>query len=87
MSNETPIASDDERRQPESQQVIPGARREVTLTLDEVASVLKISVPTVKKLIREGALYAIRVTPRNVRVMEVELGEFMRRNRIRSVPN
>jgi excisionase family DNA binding protein len=54
-----------------------GGGRELTLTLREVAEVLKVDVRTVKKLIRTQALFAIRVSPRNTRVTERALTAFL----------
>jgi excisionase family DNA binding protein len=64
-------------RRPEAQHVIPGGRRELTLTLQEVATVLKCDVRTVKALIRKQALRAIRISPRLTRVTERALGEYL----------
>lgn len=63
--------------------VRPGGRRELTLKLTEVATILRCDVRTVKKLIRTQALGAVRVSERNTRVTERELGRFLNE---RSVP-
>lgn len=66
-----------DRRDPARQAPRPGGNRELTLTLPEVANVLRINVRKVKMLIREGYLRAIRISPRCVRVTERALGEFL----------
>jgi excisionase family DNA binding protein len=71
------MATHDDRRDPAQQQVLPGGKREWTMTLPEVAAVLKVSVGMVKKLIRQGALRATRISPRVIRVTERALGEFL----------
>ena len=68
---------DPERRDPSRQGIVLGGRRELILTLSEVADILKCDVRTVKKLIRDGALFAIRVSPRITRVTERALGEYL----------
>jgi len=55
----------------------PDGRQEHTLTLPEVAAVLKVTVRTVRKLIQNGELRAIRVSPRVTRVTERALEEFI----------
>ena len=71
----TPRPGPDRRAHPPT--VRPGGGRELTLTLREVAEVLKVDVRTIKKLIRTQALTALRVSPRNTRVTERALAEFL----------
>jgi excisionase family DNA binding protein len=59
------------------ERVEPGGRREYTMTLHEVAAILKTDVRKIKMLIREGHLRAIRISPKVVRVTERALGEFL----------
>jgi excisionase family DNA binding protein len=70
-----PRPGPDRRQAPPT--VRPGGSRELTLTLREVADVLKVDVRTIKKLIRSQALVAIRVSPRNTRVTERALAAFL----------
>jgi excisionase family DNA binding protein len=74
-----PMADDPppDRRDPAVQHVQPGGRREWTLTLREVAQILRTDVRKVKLLIREGHLRAIRISPKVVRITERALGEFL----------
>ena len=46
------------------------------LTLEEVAQILRVSIPTVRKLIREGRLKSFRVGAQ-VRIRRDELEKYM----------
>jgi excisionase family DNA binding protein len=70
-------APETDRRNAARQNIRPGGRRELTLTLDEVADVLRCDVRTVRKLIRTQALCAIRISPRVTRITERALGEYL----------
>lgn len=54
------------------------------LSINEVAERLSVSRDVVSGLVRDGELPALRVGPRLVRINEMDLSSFVRRNMVRS---
>lgn len=53
---------------------------QVLFTINETAALLKVSRPTVYKLIEEGKIEAVRITPNRQRVTKASLDGFLQPN-------
>lgn len=55
---------------------------QVLYTINETAAILKVSRPTVYKLIEDRKIEAIRITPQRQRITKASLDSFLQANTI-----
>jgi excisionase family DNA binding protein len=58
------------------------SEHEYYYSIREVAEILRLSIPSVHRLINAGKLGANKVSERRTRVSEKDLNEFLRRTRV-----
>ena len=67
-----------------SQQTTADAKAELEdhlLTITEAAKYLRVSVPTIRRLIRSGDLKAFRVFKRKVRILAADVGAYVQKQK------